>query len=154
LLHPPMLDVAGFASTARWFVEGFSQRSGVEVKADIAETAGRLPPNVELVLFRVLQESLTNIHRHAKSARAEVSLKIGVRNAVFSIRDFGSGVPPDVLARFHTDDASGVGLGGMRERVRELAGQFDISSDASGTTVRVSIPLQTAGVAADASAAD
>jgi signal transduction histidine kinase len=149
-----MLDVAGFASTAKWFVEGFSQRSGVEVKTDIEETPVRLLPNVELVLFRVLQESLTNIHRHAKSAKAEVALKIEAGKAVLSIRDFGSGVPPDVLARFHTDDATGVGLGGMRERVRELAGQFDISSDASGTTVRVSIPLQSVAVAADASAAD
>ena len=154
LLHPPMLDVAGFASTAKWFVEGFSQRSGVEVKTDIEETPVRLPPNVELVLFRVLQESLTNIHRHAKSAKAEVALKIEAGKAVLSIRDFGSGVPPDVLARFHTDDATGVGLGGMRERVRELVGQFDISSNASGTTVRVSIPLQSVAVAADASAAD
>ena len=154
LLHPPMLDVAGFASTARWFVEGFSQRSGIDVKTDIAETPGRLPPNVELVLFRVLQESLTNIHRHAKSARAEVSLKMEPNNAVLSIRDFGTGVPPDVLAQFHTDDATGVGLGGMRERVRELAGQFEISSDASGTTVRVSIPLESMAVAADVSAAD
>jgi signal transduction histidine kinase len=154
LLHPPMLDVAGFATTAKWFVEGFSQRSGVEVRTDLAETPGRLPPNVELVLFRVLQESLTNIHRHSKSTEAEVALKLVAGNAVLAIRDFGSGVPPEVLARFHTDDASGVGLAGMRERVRELAGQFEISSDSSGTTVRISIPLPVAAVAADASAAD
>jgi len=154
LLHPPMLDVAGLAITAKWFVEGFSQRSGIEVKTDLAETPGRLPANVELVLFRVLQESLTNIHRHSKSTRAEVALKLVVGNAVLSIRDFGSGVPPEVLERFHTDDASGVGLAGMRERVRELAGQFEIGSDSSGTTVRVSIPLPAAAVAVDASAAD
>ena len=154
LLHPPMLDVAGFATTAKWFVEGFSQRSGVEVKTNLAETPGRLPPNLELVLFRVLQESLTNIHRHSKSTKAEVALKLVAGNAVLSIRDFGSGVPPAVLARFHTHDASGVGLAGMRERVRELAGQFEISSDSSGTTVRISIPLPAAAVAADASAAD
>jgi signal transduction histidine kinase len=154
LLHPPMLDVAGFASTAKWFVEGFSQRSGVEVRSDMAEGPGRLPSKVELVLFRVLQESLTNIHRHSRSTKAEVSLTILAGNAVLSIRDFGTGVPPDVLARFHTDDASGVGLAGMRERVRELAGQFEISSDSTGTTVRVSIPLQATAVAADANAAD
>jgi two-component system, NarL family, sensor kinase len=154
LLHPPMLDVAGFATTAKWFVEGFSQRSGVDVKADISETSGRLPSNVELVLFRALQESLTNIHRHSKSSRAEVTLKLAGGNAVLSIRDFGAGIPPDVLARFHTDDISGVGLAGMRERVRELGGQFDIRSDSTGTTVRVSIPLEARHSVADARAAD
>jgi two-component system, NarL family, sensor kinase len=154
LLHPPMLDVAGFATTAKWFVEGFSQRSGVEVRADIAEGPGRLPSNVELVLFRVLQESLTNIHRHSRSTKAEVVLQLVAEDAVLSVRDFGTGVPADVLARFHTDDASGVGLAGMRERVRELAGQFEIHSDSTGTTVRVSIPLKGAAVAADANAAD
>ena len=75
LLHPPLLDEAGFSSAAKWYLEGFAQRSGIEVKIDLPENLGRLPKAIELGLFRVLQESLTNIHRHSGSPRAEVSLK-------------------------------------------------------------------------------
>jgi signal transduction histidine kinase len=154
LLHPPMLDIAGFCSTARSYVQEFSQRSGVAMKTDIPESVRRLPPAIELALFRVLQESLGNIHRHAKSARAEVGLKLSPRKVVLTIRDFGTGVPQDILQRFKSDGTSGVGLAGMRERVRELGGEFDIDSGASGTIVRVSLPIAMEKLAADASAAD
>jgi signal transduction histidine kinase len=154
LLHPPMLDIAGFCSTARSYLQEFSQRSGVAMETDIPDTGRCLPPAIELALFRVLQESLGNIHRHSKSSRAEVALRLSPRKVLLMIRDFGSGVPPDVLQRFKRDGTSGVGLAGMRERVRELGGEFEIDSSANGTTVRVSLPIALEKLATDANAAD
>jgi signal transduction histidine kinase len=124
------------------------------MEIDIPDCGRRLPPAIELALFRVLQESLGNIHRHSKSSRAEVALRLSPRRVLLMIRDFGSGVPPDVLERFKRDGASGVGLAGMRERVRELGGEFEIDSSANGTTVRVSLPIALEKLAADARAAD
>jgi signal transduction histidine kinase len=143
LLHPPLLDEAGFASAAKWYVEGFAQRSGIEVKADLPDGVGRLPKPVELGLFRVLQESLTNIHRHSGSSRAEVALKILPHKVVLSVKDFGRGVPEQLLEVFQTKGMNpGVGLAGMRERVRELGGQLNIQSTPTGTLVSVSLPLR------------
>jgi signal transduction histidine kinase len=140
LLHPPLLDEAGFDSAARWYVEGFSQRSGIPVTIQINEV-GRLPRSVELVLFRVLQESLTNIHRHSKSPRAEVALKGDKTNVMLSVRDYGSGMPEETLENFLSKGTRvGVGLAGMRERVREQGGQFEIHSDAQGTLIDVTLP--------------
>ncbi len=140
LLHPPLLDEAGFESAARWFVEGFSQRSGIPVSLTI-EDVGRLPRSVELALFRVLQESLTNIHKHSKSPRAEVSLRPEKANVVLRVRDFGDGIPEETLENFvQSGTRVGVGLAGMRERIREQGGKFDISSNGDGTTIQVSLP--------------
>jgi signal transduction histidine kinase len=140
LLHPPLLDEAGFESAARWFVEGFSQRSGIPVSLTI-EDVGRLPRSVELALFRVLQESLTNIHKHSKSPRAEVSLRPEKANVVLRVRDFGDGIPGETLDNFvQSGTRVGVGLAGMRERIREQGGKFDISSNGDGTTIQVSLP--------------
>jgi signal transduction histidine kinase len=100
LLHPPLLDEAGFASAARWYVEGFSERSGIQTSLEMPEDLGRLSSSLELALFRVLQESLTNVHRHARSRKAEVSLIASNRHVVLQVRDYGKGVPPDVLDRF------------------------------------------------------
>ncbi len=140
LLHPPLLDEAGFDSAARWYVEGFSQRSGIPVTIQISEV-GRLPRSVELALFRVLQESLTNIHRHSKSPRAEVALKCDKANVMLSVEDFGCGIPEETLENFLSKGTRvGVGLAGMRERVREQGGQFDIRSGAQGTLIEVTLP--------------
>jgi signal transduction histidine kinase len=140
LLHPPLLDEAGFESAARWFVEGFSQRSGIPVSLTIEDT-GRLPRSVELALFRVLQESLTNIHKHSKSPRAEVSLRPAKANVVLRVRDFGDGIPEETLENFvNSGTRVGVGLAGMRERIREQGGQFKINSNGAGTTIEVSLP--------------
>ena len=140
LLHPPLLDEAGFETAARWFVEGFSQRSGIPVTLTIEEV-GRLPRSVELALFRVLQESLTNIHRHSKSPRAEVSLRPAKANVVLRVKDFGDGIPEETLENFvNRGTRVGVGLAGMRERIREQGGQFNISSNGNGTTIEVSLP--------------
>jgi len=140
LLHPPLLDEAGFESAARWYVEGFSQRSGIPVALTIGEV-GRLPRSVELALFRVLQESLTNIHKHSKSPRAEVSLQPHKDIVILRVKDFGAGIPEETLENFvNSGTRVGVGLAGMRERIREQGGQFTIDSNGDGTTIEVSLP--------------
>ncbi|HEY0703250.1 MAG TPA: ATP-binding protein [Candidatus Acidoferrales bacterium] len=139
LLHPPLLDEAGFDSAARWYVEGFSQRSGIPVTITIGEV-GRLPRSVELALFRVLQESLTNIHRHSKSPRAEVSLSADKKNVTLRVQDYGNGIPEETLENFLSKGTRvGVGLAGMRERVREQGGQFEIRSSPQGTLIEVTL---------------
>jgi signal transduction histidine kinase len=140
LLHPPLLDEAGFESAARWYVEGFSQRSGIPVALTIGDV-GRLPRSVELALFRVLQESLTNIHKHSMSPRAEVSLQPNKDTVILRVKDFGAGIPEETLENFvNRGTRVGVGLAGMRERIREQGGQFNINSNGNGTTIEVSLP--------------
>ena len=148
LLHPPGLDEAGFSAAAKWYAEEFGKRSGLELKLDIPEFPERLPPVLELALFRVLQESLTNIHRHAKSKSADVSFQVIAGEATLAIADHGRGIPNEVLDRFRVAGTSGVGLGGMRERVRELGGRFEVESGSGGTRVRVTVPLKQFGKAA------
>lgn len=144
LLHPPLLDEAGFASAARWFVSGFSQRSGIPVTLDLPSDLPRMPDAVEIALFRVLQESLTNVHRHSESKSAEISLKTAVSQVTLEVKDHGRGIAPQQLQRMQADGTqSGVGLAGMRERVRELGGEFNIHSDSRGTVIRISLPLAT-----------
>ena len=145
LLHPPLLDEIGLASAVRWYAEGFAKRSGIQVSIDIAEDIGRMPRPAELALFRVLQESLTNIHRHSKSARADVFLGSVAGAAVLRIRDYGKGMARDTLQNFlDTGARVGVGLAGMRERIREQAGRLDIQSDKNGTTISVTLPITAA----------
>jgi len=142
LLHPPLLDESGFVSAARWFVEGFAKRSGIQVSCDIPEQLERPPAHCELVLFRVLQESLTNVHRHSGASVASVLLVRDGSQLTLEISDNGSGIPPERLQRLHeAAQHSGVGFAGMRERVRELGGEFEIRSNSSGTTVSVCVPL-------------
>ena len=141
LLHPPGLDEAGFSSAATWYAEGFAKRSGLELKIDIADPSNRLPLEVEIALFRVLQESLTNIHRHAKSSSGEVVFETAPDRVILAISDHGVGISKDVLDRFESSGTSGVGLAGMRERIRELGGRFGVESSSAGTCVRVVVPL-------------
>ena len=145
LLHPPLLDEAGVASAARWFTEGFAQRSGIEVTCDIPETMERPTRECELVLFRILQESLTNVHRHSGASAAQVRLYRDEHVLQLEIADNGKGIPAERLHRFQTSNGnSGVGIAGMRERVRQLGGYLELHSSESGTTVHVSVPT-TAG---------
>jgi signal transduction histidine kinase len=142
LLHPPLLDEAGFASAARWFVDGFAKRSGIQVTCTIPPEVDRPPAPCELVLFRVLQESLTNVHRHSGASVAGVVLVHDGTHLTLEVSDDGAGIPRERLARLReVSDQSGVGLAGMRERVRELGGEFEIRSDSRGTTVSVRVPL-------------
>jgi signal transduction histidine kinase len=142
LLHPPLLDEAGLSSAAKWYLEGFAQRSGIEIKVDMPEDVNRLPKPLALGLFRVLQESLTNIHRHANSARADIELKFLPGKVALQVRDYGKGIAPELLDVFRTAGTnSGVGLAGMRERVRELGGQLIIQACEPGTMIVVTMPL-------------
>jgi signal transduction histidine kinase len=137
LLHPPLLEEMGLASAIPWFVSGFRERSGIAVDLEMPENFDRLPASVEVVLFRVLQESLTNIHRHAGSERAAIRLQVESGTAVLMVQDYGKGF--DVRpGRF----APGVGIAGMRERARELGGEFKIDSGPGGTVIEATIPLQ------------
>jgi signal transduction histidine kinase len=155
LLHPPLLDEAGFSSAATWYLEGFAQRSGIEVKMDLPDDIGRLPKPIELGLFRVLQESLTNIHRHSGSARAEISLQLFPDKVILQVRDYGKGIAQELLENFRAKGTNfGVGLAGMRERLRELGGRLDIQSGAPGTLISVTMPLPEASNTTRASAAD
>ena len=141
LLHPPLLDEVGFACAAEWYVEGFAKRTGVNVKLDIATAQERLPTGIEIALFRVLQESLTNVHRHSGASEVSVCFYHQLKKIVLEIRDDGSGIPAERLARLRETAAeTGVGLAGMRERMNELNGQLEIESDGHGTTMRAIVP--------------
>ena len=136
LLHPPLLDEAGFASAASWFVAGFSQRSGIPVALDLPADLQRLPEAIEIALFRILQESLTNVHRHSRTKSAEISVDVDAEQVTIEVRDHGRGMPPHVIRQIEAETSKlGVGLAGMRERIHELGGRFAVSSDEQGTTV-------------------
>jgi two-component system NarL family sensor kinase len=142
LLHPPLLDEVGFACAAEWFIEGFSKRSGINVKANIASSRERLPRSMEIALFRVLQESLTNVHRHSGASEASINFSRQAEAVILEVRDFGKGIPEERLRRLRAVNAdSGVGLAGMRERLHELNGELEIESDDRGTSMRATVPL-------------
>jgi signal transduction histidine kinase len=136
-------------------VEGFAKRSGIQTGVEMPEDLGRLPSSLELALFRVLQESLTNVHRHSKSKKADVSLRWSEDKVVLRVRDYGKGIPLDILDRFRRNSAhGGVGLAGMRERIHELGGQLEMDSDSRGTQIVATLPRSERRISADAFAAD
>lgn len=139
LLHPPLLDELGLYSAARWYVEGFAKRSGIQVNFSVDDFVDRLPKDTEVALFRVLQEALTNVHRHsgAKHVTVDVSCKNNV--AILTVKDDGHGLPPEVLRRYNEGSASGIGLAGMRERLAELGGTLAVESSVAGTLVRARV---------------
>lgn len=142
LLHPPLLDEVGFVSAASWFTDEFAKRSGIEVKLDLQNSVDRLPPPAEIALFRILQESLTNVHRHSGSSRVEIRLAVTETQALLSVRDFGHGMPPGLLQGPDLDGSHvSVGISGMRERVSDLGGSFTIQSDSHGTVILVALPM-------------
>lgn len=141
LLHPPLLDEAGLVSAARWYIDGFNQRSQMKVDFAVVGTT-KLPNSVEIALFRILQESLTNASRHSGSPTVDVSLEAKDGIATLSIKDYGKGIANDRLERMNSSGSDvGVGIAGMRERVGELHGSFAIQSDSNGTTLTVSVPI-------------
>lgn len=143
LLHPPLLDEAGLAFAVRWYVESFAERSGIEAKLELPSDLGRLPETVETALFRILQESLTNVHPHSVSTRVQIELARDKERTTLTVRDFGRGIPAETLdASSHNGLNRGVGLAGMRERVKDLGGHLEIRSNGTGTLVLVSIPLR------------
>jgi PAS domain S-box-containing protein len=144
LFYPPMLEELGLKSAVESYLEGFRQRSGIKIDFEADPDFGRLSNETELVLFRVLQESLTNVHRHSESPTAQVRLRIYDQAAVLEVSDQGKGAPAALL-QFRNDaiGALGVGLRGMNERVRQLGGKLELISSNAGTTVRATVPLQT-----------
>lgn len=141
LLHPPLLDEAGFVSAARWYVEGFGRRSGISTELQLPEHTYRLPRQTETALFRILQEALTNVHRHSCSRTVEVRVEGDDSRVVLTVKDFGMGVPREVLDRFWKTGNAGVGLAGIRERLKELGGFLEIESNIDGTILRATIPV-------------
>jgi signal transduction histidine kinase len=135
LLHPPLLDVAGLASALRWYVDGFSERSKIQVDLEISSGFPRLPDDVELAIFRIVQECLTNIHRHSGSSRAAIKLHRADQRVVVEVHDEGRGISATKQRELLESGRSGIGFGGMRERVRQLEGTLEIHSEGSGTTV-------------------
>jgi signal transduction histidine kinase len=143
LLHPPLLDAAGLASAAAWYVEGFGKRSGVHASLKLPDHLGRLPISVETALFRIMQEGLTNVHRHSESQRVDITLQIQNGTATLIIQDFGKGIPKETLEHFQQSGANvGVGLAGIRERVKELGGSFELRSNQRGTALTVMVPIE------------
>jgi PAS domain S-box-containing protein len=140
LLHPPLLDESGLYSAVSWYLQGLRERSGLEVRFEISEQFGRLPSEVELVLFRLVQESLTNIHRHSESKTASIRIDRESNQITLDIRDQGKGMSSERMAEIQSG-RSGVGIGGMRERLRQFEGTMNIESDSSGTRIFTTIPL-------------
>ncbi len=141
LLHPPLLDEAGFVSAAKWYVEGFGKRSGIVTKLQLPQQIHRLPRRAETALFRIMQEALTNVHRHSGSRAVDVCLSADDSRIVLTVKDFGMGVPREILDRFWKTGAVGVGLAGIRERLKELSGSLEIESNLDGTLLRATIPV-------------
>jgi PAS domain S-box-containing protein len=141
LLHPPLLDAAGFGSAARWYVDGFAQRSSIKVNLNLTPELGRLPRDTEIALFRAVQEALTNVHRHSGASAVDIRLSLDTKQIQLEIRDNGQGIPKKRLKRvIEGAREAGVGIAGMRERIRELGGSMEIQSDRTGTKVVVRIP--------------
>jgi PAS domain S-box-containing protein len=142
LLYPPMLEEMGLESAIPWYLDGFSSRSGIKTAFDVQGDFGRLPRDSELALFRVLQESLTNVHRHSGSQTAHVRLLMRDGMAVLEIKDTGKGISPQFLEQSGQDwmGAPGVGLRGMNERLRQLGGRLELLSKETGTTVCAIVP--------------
>jgi signal transduction histidine kinase len=141
LLHPPLLDEMGLGSAVRWFVDGFSERSNIQVLTEIPQDLERFSPDLETAVFRVVQECLTNIHRHSGSATASIRLSRFPGGLTLEIEDQGKGIPEEKLPTSASVGKTGVGLRGMWERVRQFGGDMEILSQPSGTVVKVIFPV-------------
>jgi signal transduction histidine kinase len=142
LLHPPLLDLVGFVGATRQYVRGFAERSGIRVKLKIPPRLKRLPESVEISLFRVLQESLTNAYRHSQTSLITIQLARNSDRVVLGVRDYGCGMPSEQLQQLQESQTSaGVGLASIRERIHDLGGQFEIRSGKAGTLVIVALPV-------------
>jgi len=141
LLHPPLLDELGLASALRWYVGGFSQRSNIRVDLDMSEDFVRLPAEMETAIFRVVQECLTNIHRHSGSPVARIRVRERDGTCQVEIEDKGKGIPSKKLEEMASAGTPGVGIRGMQERIRQLGGTMELSSGSNGTIVTVRLPV-------------
>jgi len=153
LLHPPLLDEAGLVSALRWYIDGFSQRSKIRVDLEIADDFRRLPRELEMGIFRTVQECLTNIHRHSGSPTAAIRLTQSDDEVRLQVEDQGAGIAPDKLSAVATAGVPGVGISGMRERLRQLGGTLEITSNGRGTVVKAYLPTATSSTSTSTAAA-
>jgi signal transduction histidine kinase len=143
LLHPPMLDEVGLRSSVQWYLDGLTKRSGLETSLDMQpKDFPRLGPELETTIFRIVQEALTNVYRHAEARKACISLTIKESQIVVTVRDDGKGIP-DVIADFEADKI-GIGIAGMRQRVKEFGGELRLRNGTPGTLVEAVIPIKSA----------
>jgi signal transduction histidine kinase len=142
LLHPPLLEEVGLPSALRWYVDGFSERSKIIVDVDIANDIGRLGHDKEIAIFRVVQECLTNVHRHSGSRTAALRLAQADGHVRLEIKDSGKGIPLEKQMALTSSGQLGVGVRGMRERIGQLGGVLVVQSDQGGTVVTATLPLQ------------
>jgi PAS domain S-box-containing protein len=140
LLHPPLLDESGLSEAIQWYIQGLMERSGLTIELDIPDDFGRLPQDLELAVFRIVQEALTNIHRHSCSKTATIRLSRNGASVLLEIQDHGQGISPEKLAAIKAQ-RTGVGIAGMRERVRQCKGEMDIQSNSSGATISATLPV-------------
>ena len=141
LLHPPLLDEAGLASALRWYVEGFAQRSKVKVDLEFPKDFGRLPRESETAIFRTVQECLTNIHRHSGSPSAAIRIAASHGEVHIEVEDRGKGILPERQSEMESAGIPGVGIRGMRERLRQLGGSLEIHSNGKGTRIVARLPV-------------
>ncbi|MCU1239444.1 MAG: hypothetical protein JWO71_170 [Candidatus Acidoferrum typicum] len=139
LLHPPLLDESGLSAALNWYLQGLRERSGLKITKAMPENFGRLSREMELAVFRIVQESLTNVHRHSGSKLAAIRLKRNSRNVFLEIEDAGSGISPEKLLAIQSHGA-GVGIRGMRERVLQFGGEMKIESEGRGTKISITLP--------------
>jgi signal transduction histidine kinase len=141
LLHPPLLDEVGLSSALQWYVDEFAKRSGIATSLELAANFGRAKSDLEIAIFRIVQECLTNVHRHSGSSRAVVRLQPSNGAILLEVQDEGKGIPPEKKAALTGSGPVGVGLRGMRERALQLGGTLEIESENIGTTVRAMFPI-------------
>ena len=143
LLHPPLLDEVGLASALRWYVDGFSERSKIQVELRLPQNLGRLRRELELAVFRIVQEGLTNIHRHSGSATAEIAVEKSAGLLRLRVQDHGKGMSQESAGALEDQKrlTPGVGIRGIQERVRQLGGEMQIRSSNPGTTIECEFPL-------------
>jgi signal transduction histidine kinase len=142
LLHPPMLDEIGLESALRWYGEGFSKRSKIAVNMNLAPGFSKgLPRDVALSLYRVVQECLTNIHRHSGSKTASVTIKHSSVGITLEVKDQGAGISTHLQAQLAAGQGSGLGLRGMRERIQQLGGRLEIDSNKKGARIVAVLPV-------------
>jgi PAS domain S-box-containing protein len=145
LLHPPLLDEAGLRDALHWFVGGFIERSGIQTELHISPAFSRLPRELEVAIFRIIQEGLTNVHRHSGSAKARIRLALGQNEVLLSIADEGKGLPAEATMEEPKGNRKlGVGIAGMRERVLQLGGSFEITAGNPGTVIKATFPMPAA----------
>jgi len=142
LLHPPLLDEVGLMPAIKSFAGGFAERSNVNVAVELSPEIGRLAPNMEISIFRIVQECLTNVYRHSGSKTANIKIwPSQEKRLMVQVSDEGRGIPLEERISLSLGTNQGVGLSGMRERVRELGGTLEVQSDENGTTVTAALPL-------------